>query len=156
FNWPVPRDNSGNALLTSFSATPQNSTCLTSTVGVTCRLASISNGASEVIAIDATATSFAHVTTITSNVGSNVATAGAMETSIATATVSITGIPGTDIQLTDNGSTGTVAVGGTDTITYTLVVTNAGPNDVAGANKLTLDETFPTDFVYDAGTSTLD
>ncbi len=144
FNWPVPRDASGNLLLTGFTLNPADANCIVATAGITCRYTSL-NTTTHPIGIDATAAPAAHVTA-PGGVGGNTASVGAKEANIRTATVIVNGVPVSDISVANNGSAGSVAVG--NTFTYTVTVTNNGPN-AAPAGSITVVDTLPADFTVD-------
>jgi uncharacterized repeat protein (TIGR01451 family) len=134
---------------TSFvSATPSQGTCSHAAGTVTCPLGNIANGATATITIVAT-TSAGSVPSIT-----NTATADGTEadltpgndTAIATTTVN----PIADLSITKSDTPDPVAAAGT--ITYTLDVSNAGPNDVGSI--VTVTDTLPGGVAFDSATGT--
>jgi uncharacterized repeat protein (TIGR01451 family) len=131
--------------VTFVSATPGAPTCTAAGGVVTCNLGTINSGANSVVTIVVTPQAAA-VGTInnSASVSANEFDPNAVNNS---ATESTTVDPAADLALTKTDSPDPVQVNGT--LTYTLTVTNNGPND---ATSVTLTDTLPAGVTFVSAT----
>ena len=127
------------------SATPTQGTCSQASGTVTCNLGTIANGASASVEIKVTPTATVPITNQAS-VSSGVADTNSGNNS-ASATTTVN--PAANLSLTKSDSPDPVRVG--QQLTYTLLVSNAGPSS---ATAVSLSDTLPAGVTYNSATPT--
>ncbi|MDH3434817.1 MAG: DUF11 domain-containing protein, partial [Gammaproteobacteria bacterium] len=133
------------------SATPTQGACGASLGTVSCDLMNLGNGASVTVTISVTTPDVPDTTVITNTVTVSAAETDPVSTNN-TATAQTTVVPAgpamADLALTKSDSPDPVFSGGPD-VTYTLTVTNNGPDD---ASNVVLTDTLPAGVVFGSAT----
>ncbi|MDW8328439.1 MAG: right-handed parallel beta-helix repeat-containing protein [Candidatus Bipolaricaulota bacterium] len=127
--------------VTFVSVTPGTPTCAHSAGTVTCNLGSLANGGSATVTIVVTTTG-ASVPSVSNTVSVSAAEFDPTPANN-TATVSTTVNPAADLSVTKSDTPDPVNVG--DNLTYTITVTNNGPNNATG---ITVTDTLPATVTF--------
>ena len=137
---PIPTD------LTYVSATPSAGSCSYTAPTVTCSLGSLANGASATITLVATGSAVGLPVNVATVAASQVDCVPANNSSGVRVTVQVQTV---DLAITKSGSPASVPVGGT--VTWTLNVTNGGPNTATG---VTVSDPIPAGMTLTSATTT--
>ncbi|MFZ5876473.1 MAG: DUF11 domain-containing protein [Nitrospirota bacterium] len=127
------------------SATPSQGSC-SGTTTVNCTLGVLGNGASATVTIVVTATASGTVTN-TATVGSGVSDPNSSNNSASVSKTITAPIAQADMSITKSDAPDPVVVGGT--LTYTMTVTNNGPNNATG---VTVTDSLPAGVTFTSAT----